>query len=51
MQKFGGEQEKSLPRDVLETVLKESVTGVAIVSPHPDGVKLIYTNEAFFFFF
>ena len=24
------------------------VTGIAIVSPHPDGVKLIYTNDAFF---
>ena len=48
MQRFGGEQEKSLPRETLETVLKESVTGVAIVSPHPDGVKLIYTNDAFF---
>ncbi len=48
MQRFGGEHEETLPREVLETVLKESVTGVAIVSPHPDGVKLIYTNDGFF---
>ena len=48
MQRFGGEYEENLSRETLETVLKESVTGVAIVSPHPDGVKLIYTNNAFF---
>ena len=48
MQRFGGEFEANLPRETLETVLKESVTGIAIVSPHPDGVKLIYTNDAFF---
>ncbi len=48
MQRFGGEYEENLSRETLENVLKESVTGVAIVSPHPDGVKLIYTNDAFF---
>lgn len=48
MQRFGGEYEENLSRETLETVLKESVTGIAIVSPHPDGVKLIYTNNAFF---
>ena len=48
MQRFGGEYEANLPRETLETVLKESVTGVAIVCPHPDGVKLLYTNDAFF---
>jgi len=48
MQRFGGEYEEALSREELETVLRESVTGVAIVSPHPDGVKLNYTNNGFF---
>ncbi len=48
MQRFGGEYEAALSREELENVLRESVTGVAIVSPHPDGVKLNYTNDAFF---
>ncbi len=48
MQRFGGEYEATLSREEIETVLRESVTGIAIVSPHPDGVKLNYTNNAFF---
>lgn len=48
MRRYGGEFEANMPREELETVLKESVTGIAIVSPHPDGVRLDYTNDAFF---
>ena len=48
MRRYGGEYEANMPRETLETILQESVTGIAIVCPHPDGVKLIYTNDAFF---
>ncbi len=48
MRRIGGDYEKDLSRESLETVLKEAVMGVAIVSPHPDGVRLEYTNDAFF---
>ena len=51
MRRIGGDYEKDLPREDLETVLKEAVTGIAIVSPHPDGVRLDYTNDAFFSIF
>lgn len=46
--RYGGDFEANMPREDLETVLKESVTGIAIVSPHADGVRLDYTNDAFF---
>lgn len=48
MFRFGGDYETSLTREELETILRETVSGIAIVSPHPDGVKLIYTNNGFF---
>ncbi len=48
MFRFGGVFEKDLSRESLEMVLRDAVTGIAIVSPHPDGVKLEYTNDAFF---
>ena len=48
MRRIGGDYEKDLSREDLETVLREAVTGIAIVSPHPDGVRLDYTNDAFF---
>ncbi len=48
MRRIGGDYEKDLSREELETVLREAVTGIAIVSPHPDGVRLDYTNDAFF---
>ncbi len=48
MRRLGGEYEETLPRDLLETILKETVAGIAIVSPHPDGVRLEYTNNGFF---
>ncbi len=48
MRRIGGDYEKDLTREALETVLKEAVVGVAIVSPHSDGVRLDYTNDAFF---
>lgn len=48
MRRFGGDYEKDLSRESLETVLRDAVTGIAIVSPHPDGVRLDYTNDAFF---
>ena len=51
MLRFGGDYEKDLSRESLETVLRDAVTGIAIVSPHPDGVKLRYTNDAFFTIF
>lgn len=48
MLRFGGDYEAALTREELETILRETVSGIAIVSPHPDGVKLIYTNNGFF---
>lgn len=48
MRRIGGDYEKDLSRESLETVLREAVTGIAIVSPHPDGIRLDYTNDAFF---
>ncbi len=48
MRRIGGDYEKDLSREDLETVLREAVTGIAIVSPHPDGIRLDYTNDAFF---
>ncbi len=48
MRRLGGDYEKDLSRESLETVLRDAVTGIAIVSPHPDGVRLDYTNDAFF---
>ncbi len=46
--RFGGDYEEILTREELETVLRETVSGIAIVSPHSAGVKLIYTNNGFF---
>ncbi len=51
MRRIGGDFEQDLSRESLETVLREAVTGIAIVSPHPDGVRLDYTNDAFFAIF
>ncbi len=51
MIRFGGDLEEDLSRESLETVLRDAVTGIAIVSPHRDGVKLQYTNDAFFSIF
>ncbi len=51
MFRLGGNYEKDLSRDALEMVLRDAVTGIAIVSPHADGVKLEYTNDAFFSIF
>lgn len=51
MRRIGGDYEKDLSRESLETVLRDAVTGIAIVSPHPDGVRLDYTNDAFFSIF
>ncbi len=48
---YGGLSENQLEKELLESILSEAVTGVALVSPHPDGVKLEYTNEAFFTIF
>ncbi len=48
MFRLGGNFEKDLSRESLEMVLRDAVTGIAIVSPHADGVKLEYTNDAFF---
>ncbi len=51
MFRFGGNYEKDLSREELELILRDAVTGIAIVSPHIDGVKLEYTNDAFFAIF
>lgn len=48
MGRIGGEYEEMLSREQLETILQETVAGIAIVSPHVDGVKLEYTNNGFF---
>ena len=32
----------------LEMILRETVAGIAMCSPHSEGVKLEYTNEGFF---
>ena len=48
MRRIGGEYEESLEREQLETLLQETVAGIALVSPHMDGVRLDYTNNAFF---
>ncbi|MBQ7116488.1 MAG: GGDEF domain-containing protein [Clostridia bacterium] len=48
MRRLGGDYEANLSREELETILQEIVTGIAIVSPHPDGVRLDYTNNGFF---
>lgn len=46
--RYGGEFEEALSREELETVLRESATGMAVISPNMDGVRLEYTNNAFF---
>ena len=51
MRRIGGEYEASLSRELLETILKETVTGIAIVSPRVDGIQLDYTNDGFFSLF
>ncbi len=48
MRRIGGEFEESMSRESLETILQETVAGIALVSPHMDGVRLDYTNNAFF---
>lgn len=48
---YGGLSENQLEKELLESILSEAVTGIALVSPHPDGVKLEYTNESFFTIF
>ena len=48
MRRFGGEYEENLSRKMLETILKETVTGLAVVSPRVDGIQLDYTNDGFF---
>ena len=46
--KYGGLNESELQKVELEMILSETVAGIAMVSPHPEGVKLEYTNEGFF---
>ena len=48
MTRIGGEYEEMLSREQLEPLLQEEVAGIAIVSPHPAGVRLEYTNNGFF---
>lgn len=51
MRRFGGDYEKDLSREELETVLKDAVMGICIVSPRVDGIQLDYTNDSFFSIF
>lgn len=51
MKPFGGNFEKALTRNELETVLSETVAGIAVISPRADGISLDYTNNAFFTIF
>ncbi len=51
MIRLGGSNESQLPREQLERILRDACAGIAVVSPHPDGVKLEYTNDAFFSIF
>ena len=51
MKRIGGDYEKDLSREQLEMILSQVNTGIAMVSPHPDGVRLDYTNDAFFSLF
>ena len=48
MRRIGGDYEKDLPRESLETILQDAVMGVCIVSPRVDGIQLDYTNDGFF---
>lgn len=51
MRRIGGDYEKELSRQQLEMILGDVNVGIAMVSPHPDGVRLDYTNNAFFTLF
>lgn len=48
MRRIGGDYEKDLSREKLETVLRDAVMGICIVSPRVDGIQLDYTNDGFF---
>ena len=48
MRRVGGDYEKDLSREKLETVLRDAVMGICIVSPRVDGIQLDYTNDGFF---
>ena len=45
---YGGCNEKELDRNYLEAILSNTVAGIALVSPNSEGIKLEYTNDAFF---
>ena len=49
--KYGGLMESELEKAELEMILSDTVAGIAMVSPHSEGVKLEYTNEGFFALF
>ncbi|OQA49915.1 MAG: Cyclic di-GMP phosphodiesterase Gmr [Firmicutes bacterium ADurb.Bin300] len=48
MMKTGGYHESELSRRQLEMILQNTITGMALVAPLPNTVKLIYTNDGFF---
>ena len=48
---YGGKMESELEKAELEMILSDTVAGIAMVSPHSEGVKLEYTNEGFFALF
>ncbi len=48
MMRTGGYHESELSRDQLEMILENTITGMAVVAPLPNTVKLVYTNDGFF---
>ncbi|MGN0526729.1 MAG: diguanylate cyclase domain-containing protein [Acutalibacteraceae bacterium] len=48
MFRYGGRDESELSKEELAQVLQNTVPGIALVCPHPDGIKLLYTNDGFF---
>ncbi len=48
MMRTGGYHESELSREQLEMVLENTITGMAVIAPMPNTVKLVYTNDGFF---
>lgn len=48
MFRYGGRDESELSKEELAQILQNTVPGIALVCPHSDGIKLLYTNDGFF---
>lgn len=48
MMRTGGYHESELSRQQLEMILQNTMTGMALVAPMPNTVRLVYTNDGFF---